>query len=440
MSHVLHRSFSTNLKTAVGGEGVYLIDSEGKRYLDGSGGAGVSCLGHNHPAIRQAIHEQLDKLEAVHTSFFTTDPAEKLATHLIERWPSGKGRVHFCSGGSEATETAVKLALQYFREIGDDKRWRIISRKQSYHGNTLYALSLGDNPARQKNFAPLLAEIAQFPACYSYRHRRLEESEEAYGLRAANELEKTLQGVGADTVAAVLLETVGGATSGCLAPPPGYLKRIRQICDRHGILLILDEVMSGMGRTGYLFACEEDGVAPDLLTCAKGLGGGYQPIGAVLASEKIVKAIEQGSGQVWHGFTYVGHALAAAGALAVQQTVEREGLLQKVRDKGAELRQKLEERFGNHHHIGEIRGRGLFLAIELVADRASKQPFDPALKLNAKIKANALKEGLLCYPSGGAVDGVAGDHVLLAPPFIISSAEIDELVEKLDRAIAASLP
>ncbi len=439
MSYIFPRHTKASYPVACGGEGAYLIDTEGRRYLDASGGAAVSCLGHGHPAVVEAIKQQVDRLAFAHSAFFTNETSEALAEHLIKRAPEGLARVYFVSGGSEANETALKLARQYHLERGDSQRHRFIARRQSYHGNTLGALAVGGNAARRAPFDPLLMPATHIAPCYAYRDQEVEESPEAYGLRVADELEAEIQRLGSETVAAFVAETVVGATAGVVPPVPGYFKRIREICDRHGVLLILDEVMCGMGRTGSLYACEQDGISPDILTCAKGLGGGYQPIGAVLASGKVYDTIAEGSGAFEHGFTYIGHATACAAALAVQRTIEADDLLANVRGRGAALREALVERFGNHHHIGDIRGRGLFIGLELVADRASKEPFDPAAKVNGKIKSRAMAEGLVCYPGGGTADGRRGDHVLLAPPFIIEEAQIDELVDKLGRAIDGAL-
>ncbi len=440
MSYILHRHIAHRYPVAVAGDGPYLIDSQGRRYLDASGGAAVSCLGHSHRGVIGAIKAQLDRLPYAHTGFFTNEPAEALAEHLVSRAPARLKKVYFVSGGSEANETAMKLARQYWVEKGEPQRTRFISRRQSYHGNTLATLAVGGNPERRKLHEPLLMRTSQIAPCYAYREKRPEESEEDYGRRAADALEAAILEAGPETVIGFMAETVVGATLGAVPPVPGYFKRIREICDRYGILLILDEVMSGMGRTGRLFACEEDGVSPDLLTCAKGLGAGYQPIGACLMSDEILDAIAAGSGNFVHGFTYIGHATACAGGLAVQQAIEREGLLERVRRQGGKLRAALEERFGNHRHVGDVRGRGLFLGVELVAERASKAPFDPAHKLHAKVKQAAMDAGLMCYPMGGTADGRSGDHVLLAPPFILEDDQVKEIVDKLGEAIDAALP
>jgi adenosylmethionine-8-amino-7-oxononanoate aminotransferase len=438
-NHIFGRSTKGTLPTAVRGEGCYLIDAVGKRYLDGSGGAAVSCLGHSDAGVRAALHAQLDRLEFAHTGFFTSEPAEALADRLIAAAPEGIDRVYLVSGGSEAMEASLKLARQYFMEIGQPERHRVIARRQSYHGNTLGALAAGGNAWRRAQFAPLLVETSHIAPCYEYRDRRADETPEAHGLRVAEELEAEIQRLGPQTVMAFVAETVVGATSGAVPPVAGYLKRIREICTRHGVLLILDEVMCGMGRTGHLFACAEDGVAPDMILIAKGLGAGYQPIGAVLASARIYDAIAAGSGFFQHGHTYMGHPMAAAAAGAVLDAIQSRNLLPRVLAQGERLTAALTDALGQHPNVGDIRGRGLFRGIELVADRDTKAPFDPALGINKKVKALAFEAGLICYPMGGTIDGVRGDHVLLAPPFIISDVEIAELVDKLTGAVRGAI-
>ncbi|WLR92044.1 aspartate aminotransferase family protein [Shinella zoogloeoides] len=438
MTHILHRAIHSRMPVAVGGKGIELFDAEGKAYIDASGGAAVSCLGHAHPAVLAALHEQLDRLAYAHTGFFTSQAAEELADLLIEDAPAGLGHVYLVSGGSEAVEAALKMARQYFVEKGEPQRRHIIARRQSYHGNTLGALAAGGNEWRREQFKPLLIETHHIDPCYAYRLQQPGESDEAYAARAAGQLEEKILELGADEVIAFVAEPVVGATAGAVPPVADYLKRIRAICDRYGVLLILDEVMCGMGRTGTLHACEQDGVAPDLMTIAKGLGGGYQPVGAVLLSEKIFDAFSRGSGFFQHGHTYMGHPMAAAAGLAVQQVIRRENLLANVVAMGAELERQLTERLGNHHHVGDIRGRGLFRGVELVADRAGKRPFDSKLKLNALIKKEAMARGLMVYPMGGTIDGRLGDHVLIAPPFIVDRADIGHIVERLGDAIDAA--
>jgi adenosylmethionine-8-amino-7-oxononanoate aminotransferase len=442
MSRILHRLANAIMPVAVGGKGVELFDQNGKRYIDASGGAAVSCLGHGHPDVLAALHKQLDALAYAHTGFFTTDIAEKLADRLVEDAPDGLDHVYLVSGGSEAIEAALKMARQYFVERGETQRRHIIARRQSYHGNTLGALATGGNDWRRAQFKPLLIETHHIDPCFAYRLRQKNENDEAYAARAAQALEAKIIELGVDQVIAFVAETVVGATAGAVPPVADYFKRIRAICDRYGVLLILDEVMCGMGRTGTLHACEQEGIAPDLMTIAKGLGGGYQPIGAVLLSKRIFEAFAKGSGFFQHGHTYMGHPMAAAAGLAVQEVIARDDLLANVRIMGNRLRRRLEERFANHPHVGDIRGRGLFQGVELVADRSSREPFDPRLKLNALIKREAMARGLMVYPMGGTIDGVRGDHVLLAPPFIVSEGHIDAIVERLgdstDAAIAAA--
>jgi adenosylmethionine-8-amino-7-oxononanoate aminotransferase len=439
MTRVLHRQLVSRPPVAISARGAIITDNEGRTYIDACGGAAVSCLGHNHPDVLAAMRSQMDEVAYAHTAFFTTDVAEALAGDLVAHAPAGISHVYFVSGGSEAIEAALKLARQYFVEKGEPERRHFIARRQSYHGNTLGALAVGGNEWRRRQFAPLLIETHHVSPTYDYRDRQPEETPETYGERLATELEAQITKLGAETVIAFIAETVGGATSGALTAPPGYFKRVREICDRHGILLILDEVMCGMGRTGTLHACEQEGIAPDILAIAKGLGGGFAAIGATLVSGRVMEAFLTGSKMFQHGHTYIGHPVACAAALAVQQVIRRDGLLENVRRLAPVLTGRLHERFGNHHNVGDIRGRGFFQAIELVADRASKEPFDPALKLNARIKAEAMARGLMVYPMGGTIDGARGDHVLLAPPFIADEALIGTIVERLGEAVDAAV-
>lgn len=437
MTHVFHRHLQHTPPVAVGGQGLFLRDAAGREYLDASGGAAVSSLGHGHPDVLAAMHAQIDRLAYAHTSFFTTEVAEQLAEQLVRTAPAGTSHAYFVSGGSEAVEAALKMARQYFVEIGQPERTHFIARRQSYHGNTLGALAVGGNAWRRAPFAPILVEATHVAPCYPYREQQAGETPEAYGLRLARELEEAITTLGPRTVLAFVAETIGGATAGVLTPVPGYFKAVREVCDRHGVLLILDEVMCGMGRTGTLHACEQEGVVPDLITVAKGLGGGYQPIGAVLAQRHIVNAMSQGSGFFQHGHTYLGHPVACAAALAVQQVIERDGLLAKVRTDGDFLGQALRDALGSHPHVGDIRGRGFFWGVELVADRASKAPFDPAQKVHARLKKKAMELGLLCYPFGGTVDGHLGDHVLLAPPYIATREQLSTIAALLAQAVDA---
>ena len=440
MTHVFHRNPQHTLNRAVRAQGISLFDQDGRQYLDASGGAAVSCLGHGHPDVIAAIKAQLDQVAYAHSSFFTTQACEDLADCLAGAAPGDLDHVYFVSGGSEAIEAALKLARQYFVERGETERSQFIARRQSYHGNTLGALAIGGNAWRRQPFLPLLAPAHHVSPCYAYRDQRPGETEEQYAARLADELEQKILEIGPDRVAAFVAETVVGATAGALPPVRTYLRRIREVCDRHGVLLILDEVMSGMGRTGHLYACAEDGVAPDILAIAKGLGAGYQPIGAMLASRRIYDTLVNGSGFFQHGHTYMGHATACAAALAVQRVIERDNLLANVLARGEQLRTRLREVFADHPNVGDVRGRGLFVGVEFVRDRADKSVLDPALKTHARLKRQAMENGLMVYPMGGTVDGVRGDHVLLAPPFICTAADIDEIAARLDRTVRQILP
>jgi len=439
VTHVWHRHLRRTPPVAVAGAGMYLTDASGKRYLDACGGAAVSCLGHGHPDVIAAMHAQIDKLAYAHTSFFTTEVAETLADELVRTGPAGTSHVYFVSGGSEAVEAALKMARQYFVEIGEPERAHFVARRQSYHGNTLGALAVGGNAWRRREFAPLLIDVTHVSPCYPYRDCREGETPEAYGRRLADELDAAIVAAGPKRVIAFVAETVGGATAGVLTAVPGYFRAVREVCDRHGVLLILDEVMCGMGRTGTLHACEQEGVVPDLCAIAKGLGGGYQPIGAVLAQRRIVDAMSHGSGFFQHGHTYLGHPVACAAALAVQRVIARDGLLGRVRALGASLERRLADRFRDHPHVGDVRGRGLFRGVEIVRDRASRSPFDPARQTHARVKREGMARGLMTYPMGGTIDGVHGDHVVLAPPYIAEESHLDEIVDKLEAAIDAAI-
>ena len=436
-SHILHRQMKKPLPTVAGGEGVYLADTSGKRYLDGSGGAAVSCLGHGHPRVVQALKDQLDKVAFAHTSFFANEPSEELADFLCARAPGDFSGVVFSAGGSESVEAALKICRQVHLERDQAERSHFIARRQSYHGATLGAMSVGFHAQRRKTYAPMLLNenVSHISPAYAYRHQRSDESEADYGRRAAQELREEILRVGPENVAAFVAETVVGSSIGVAPPPAGYFREIRSICDEFGVMLILDEVMCGMGRTGTLFACEQDGISPDIVTIAKGLGAGYQPIGATLVATAHSEAITKGSAQLAHGHTYMAHATACAGALAVQKVIEDDDLLPQVRARGAYATDLLRDRLGQHAHVGDIRGRGLFIGLELVADRETKEPFVPELNVAAHVKQAAFENGLICYPSATSADGERGDHVLLAPPFIISESELDELTDKLAKSL-----
>lgn len=439
MSAVFPRHCHADLPKAVAGDGCYLIDESGSRYFDASGGAAVSCLGHSNARVTAAIKAQLDQVAFAHTGFFTSEPAEALADLLVSHAPGDLSRVYFVSGGSEAVEAAIKLARQYHLERGQPERRHLIARRQSYHGNTLGALAVGGNQWRRRQFEPLLAEVSHIAPCYEYAERPEGETLEAYGQRVADELETEIQRLGPDTVMAFLAEPVVGATLGAVPAVQGYFKRIREICDAHGVLLILDEVMCGMGRTGHLFACDAEGIAPDILCIAKGLGAGYQPIGAMLCTSALYDAIADGTGFFQHGHTYIAHPTATAAGLAVvSEIIERE-LPARVQALGETLRAHLNEAMGQHPHVGDIRGRGLFMGLEIVEDRESKSPFDPSRSVAKRLKSEAFQRGLICYPMAGTRDGRVGDHVLLAPPFIMDDTDCAIITQRLQGAVEAAL-
>jgi adenosylmethionine-8-amino-7-oxononanoate aminotransferase len=440
MSRILHRSLHETPHLAVGGHGMHIVMEDGRRVLDGSGGAAVACLGHGDGRVRAAIADQLAKVAYVHTGLFTNTAAEELAETLLADEPGGLTHAFFVSSGSEGMETAIKLARQYFLEIGQPQRTRFIARRGSYHGNTLGALSAGGNAMRRAPYAELLSPaFSHVSPCFSYRFQGTDESDAAYVQRLADELEAEFQRLGPENVIAFCAEPVVGATTGCVTAVPGYFQAMRAVCDRHGALLILDEVMCGMGRTGTMHAWEQEGVTPDIQVIAKGLGGGFQPIGGVLVSGKVIRALDAGSGAFMHGHTYQAHPVACAAALAVQRVIAEDDLLANVKAMGVVLHEQLTERFGNHAHIGDIRGRGLFQAIELVADRATKAPFDPGLRLHEKIKQQAFQNGVAIYPMGGTIDGRFGDHVVIAPPYIAQHADIVAIVERLGDAVETVL-
>ena len=439
MSYALHRNLLKTPPQAVKGDGAHLIDSTGKRYLDASGGAAVSCLGHSHPAIIEAVQRQVEQLPYAHTSFFTTDVLEELAETLVKNAP-GMGKVLLLSGGSETIEAALKLSRQYFLESGEPDRHLFIARRQSYHGNTLGALAVGGNEWRRESFRPLLVAGHHIAPCFEYRERAVIETQKEYGSRVALELEAKINELGPKNVAGFVAETVVGATAGAVTAVPGYFGHIREICDRYGIHLRLDEVMCGTGRTGSMMAYEQEHITPDMVTMAKGLAAGYQPVGALLCTSKISDAIRKGSGYFQHGHTFMGHATAVAAALAAQKVIKDEGLLGNVVERGKAIKAELKKNLANHPHVGDVRGRGMFIGVEFVSDRETKTPFDPASKFHNKVQLEAMDRGLLCYGMGGTVDGRVGDHILLAPPYNLDDQEQKELVETFVAAVAAGLP
>jgi adenosylmethionine-8-amino-7-oxononanoate aminotransferase len=424
---------------AVRGEGMYLVDVDGKQYLDMSGGAAVSCLGHGHPDVVRAVQEQAGKLAFAHTAFFTNEPQEDLAARLAKRFHEKDAAVWFTSGGSESNETALKIAWQYWRTQGQVDKTIIISRQFSYHGGTLGATSISGSVVRRAPYERVLHDWPRISPCYPWRHKFDDETERQYGHRVAAELDEAIRLAGAENVAAFIAEPVVGATLGVVPPAPGYFQEIRRICDEHQVLFIADEVMCGSGRCGTFYACEQDNVLPDMVTIAKGLGGGYQPLGAIITRRHVRDAIADDPGGFAHGHTYIGHAISCAAGVAIQKCLD-DGLLESVSGKGEMLQEVLRERFHDHPAVGDIRGRGLFAGIEFVASRDTKMPFSADEKIPSKLKSAAMEYGLICYPGGGSVDGKRGAHMLLAPPFIAEDQHFEELGDKLDKIFTSVFP
>ena len=438
MSRILQRNLAATPVTALSGQGIRLHLSDGTTIIDGSGGAAVACIGHGNPRVAAAMADQAGRMAYAHTGFFTSAPAEALADLLLDDEPGGLTHAFLVSSGSEAMEAAVKLARQYFIERGQPQRVSIVSRRQGYHGTTLGALAISGHVARRALYEPLLSPaFAKVSPCFPYHYQAAQETDAEYVARLEAELEAEFQRLGPDTVAAFCAETVVGATTGCVAAVPGYFAAMRAVCDRHGALLVLDEVMCGMGRTGTLHAWEQEGVAPDIQAVAKGLGGGYAPIGGILVAARVIEALRQGSGGFMHGQTYQAHPVACAAALEVQRIIQEQDLVAASARQGQRLAALLTERFGNHHQVGDIRGRGLFHALEFVQDRPTRTPFDPSRTIAEAVKQAALDRGLAVYPCTGTLDGTRGDHVILAPPYTVSDAELDEIVDKLGHAVDA---
>jgi adenosylmethionine-8-amino-7-oxononanoate aminotransferase len=434
---VFPRSFLKTYPQAVRGEGCFIFTAGGQRYLDASGGAAVVTIGHGVPEIGRAMAEQATQLAYAHSSQFHTEPAEKLASRLLALAPRGMrdhGRVYFTSGGSEATETALKLARQYWLERGEKQRYRVISRSQSYHGASLGALSVSGNVRRREPFAPMLQEWGHIAPCYCYRCP-LGLEYPSCNVDCADELDRLLEREGSQDVAAFIFEPVVGATLGAVAPPDGYVQRITEICRRHNILLIADEVMSGMGRTGKPFAVNHWNVSPDMILVGKGIASGYAPLGAVLVAADITETLSRGSGTFLHGFTYSAHPVATAAGNAVLDYIERERLFERVEPLGSELRAALEA-LRQYSVVGDVRGKGLLLAVEIVRDTKTREPFPADAHMAARIQEDALEAGVMTYPMQGCVDGTRGDHILIAPPYTITSAMIQMLATGLGRAIA----
>ena len=437
-TRVFYRNPFADYPMVARGEGAYLIDKKGKKYLDACGGAVVSSIGHGVKEVVDALKAQLDSVEFAHTSQFTNPAQEELAGLLAELAPGGINHAYFVSGGSEAVESAIKMARAYWVQMGRPEKWMVIGREQSYHGNTLGALAAGGNPWRRALYEPMLYQRPRVAPCFCYRCPFNKDPAHC-ALECAEDLERAILEVGPEKVSAFIAEPVVGATAGALVPHDGYFRRIREICDRYDILLIADEVMTGMGRTGKWFAMRHWGVVPDMICLAKGLAAGYVPIGATLVHDRIVDTFHNRRNVFQHGHTYMGHPLAAAAGVAVIRYIKQHGLIEKSEKMGEELMRRLREALGAHPNVGDIRGKGLFIGVEFVADRATKAPLEPELGFARLLGDTAFGLGLIVYPMSGTIDGRHGDHVLIAPPFVITKAQTGRLVELLVKALDQSL-
>ena len=431
--HIFYRNPTKYYPTAQMGEGIYIYDTEGKQYIDGSGGAVVISIGHGVKEIQEAMLKQASMISFTHGSQFTTEAAIKLAEKIINISPAGLSRVYFLSGGSEAVETAMKMARQYQVDRGVSSKYKVISRWTSYHGNTLGALALSGHTGRRKYYLPLIQHTPHIVPAYCYRCP-FGLDKQTCNLECAEDLEKVILYEGPDSVSAFMAEPVVGATAGALVPKDGYFQRIREICDKYDVLLIVDEVMTGIGRTGTYFGVDHWNVVPDMIVVGKGLASGYTPIYCVVTKEKIHQGIKEGNGAFVHGHTYSQNPFSCAVALAVLDYIDEHDLVARSAKMGVHLLEKLEGLY-RHSIVGDIRGLGLFAGVELVKNKKTKEPFDPKLKLNVLIGNRAFEKGLICYPGAGGADGVHGDHILLAPHFIITKEQIDELVAILDESI-----
>ncbi|KAL4930988.1 pyridoxal phosphate-dependent transferase [Aspergillus undulatus] len=441
---VLYSKIDTRPPEILRSQGHYLETSDGRAIFDASGGAAVACLGHNDPRVKQAIMEQLDKAAYVYSPFFTVPAAEEIASFLTDSTNGAMSKVFIVSSGTEAIEAALKMARQYFTELPKPQlqRTKFIARRQSYHGNTLGSLAVGGHKARRAVYEPILAaSTSHVSPCYPYRDKREGESDAEYVARLAEELENEFQRVGADRVCAFVAETMSGTTLGCVAAVPGYLKAMKEVCDHHGALLVLDEVMSGMGRTGTLHAWEQEGVVPDLQTVAKGLGGGYAPVGALLVGSRVVDTLSKGTGSFIHSQTYQGHPIACAAACAVHRIIKDDNLLENVQEQGRYLGQLLKDRLGGHKNVGDIRGRGLFWAVEFVKKKTTKEPFPVADGIAQNVHLTGLQKehGISVIPGVGVADGKNGDIVQIAPAYNISRADVELVVERLVGVVHAVL-
>jgi adenosylmethionine-8-amino-7-oxononanoate aminotransferase len=427
--HIFSRG-AAQLHEMVKGEGIYLWSKDGTRYIDGSSGPICVNIGHGVKEVTNAVWKQMEEVSYVHSSHFTTDSVKKCADKLVSLTPAKLKYVFFSCGGSEATESAAKMARQYYLQKGEPKRSKIIARWQSYHGNTLGALSMSGNIARRKRYVPMLLDFPHIPPAYCYRCW-FGKTCDSCDLECARALETQIKASGPEYISAFIAEPVVGATLGTVPAPPGYFQMIREICDKHGILFIADEVMTGLGRTGKIWGIDHWNTIPDIIATAKGLAGGYLPLGATIASENVFEAFKE---PFAHGHTYGSHPVVCAAGLAVLEYMERNNLVERSKINGEYFHKKLEALY-DHQTVGDIRGMGIFAGIEFVKNKASKEPFDPSIGFNSKVVEQCYLNGLLVYPGSGTVDGIKGDHIQVAPPLVVTKKEIDEIVTLLDISI-----
>lgn len=436
-SHLMHRSLLHPPETVTSASGVYLTLSSGRKILDGCAGAAVAIIGHGNTEVRDAMMTQACEVSYVHTLTYTTSSAEYLANYILEGEPFGLTRAYFVGSGSEAMDSAMKLARQYHVENGQPERVRFVSRRQAYHGNTIGAMSVGSHVARRAPYenAILLDNVSYVSPAYEYRVRKDGETEEEYSKRLVDEVETEFLSVGPEKIMAFIAETVGGATAGCITPPAGYFSGVSKLCKKYGILLILDEVMCGVGRCGTFFAFEQDGdVQPDIVTTGKGLGGGYVPIAATLVHRNIIETLKKGTASFNHGHTYQAHPVSCAAALAIQKIIRRDDLVSRSATLGKRLHKSLIDTFQDLEFVGNIRGRGLFWGIEFVQNKKTKAPFDSKIHFGVKVQERAFELGLAVYPGMGTADGLTGDHVIVSPPLTINEEEMDIMISLLKRA------
>ncbi len=432
--HIFYRKLGRTYPLITHGEGIYLYDEEGRRYMDGAGGALVVNIGHGQKEILRRMADQMGKVGYVHGTQFTARSIEEYGEALGKILPEGLEKIYFLSGGSEAVEAAIKLARQYFLESGRSQRWRVVARWHSYHGNTLGALSLTGRVGARRPYLPLLVDFPHFPPPYCYRcpfGLTCPECE----LECAKALANVIQMEGPETISAVILEPVIGATIGAVVPPEGYLSAIRKICDHFGVLFIDDEVMSGMGRTGRWFAVEHWDISPDIMVLGKGMSGGYFPLSAMITKSEVVDLLKERAGGFVHGHTFSHHPVACAVGLAALQILEERNLVQQCARQGEYLLKRLEE-LKAFPFVGDVRGKGLMTAIEFVKDQRTKEPFPRTAKFTEKVIDLAFENGLVLYPGTGFVDGVNGDMVMVGPPLIIEEAQIDEIMDILKKTFS----